>query len=83
LSTFESETHFHASADETLQVIFDAMAELEEQFDIEVNMSQGVLRIDTEDGSWVLNKQAPNQQIWWSSPIRSELVIYLSSLDIS
>ena len=22
-----------------------------------------------EHGSWVLNKQAPNQQIWWSSPL--------------
>lgn len=22
-----------------------------------------------EDGTWVLNKQGPNKQIWWSSPI--------------
>mmetsp|Transcript_45814 Transcript_45814/g.127159 ORF Transcript_45814/g.127159 Transcript_45814/m.127159 type:complete len:145 (+) Transcript_45814:368-802(+) len=29
-----------------------------------------VLNVVTEEhGSWVLNKQAPNQQIWWSSPL--------------
>lgn len=32
---------------------------------------QGVLKIDLgSDGTWVLNRQIPNRQIWWSSPIR-------------
>lgn len=32
---------------------------------------QGVLNIIVGDrGTWVLNKQSPNRQIWWSSPIR-------------
>lgn len=32
---------------------------------------QGVLNIVAGDrGTWVLNKQSPNRQIWWSSPIR-------------
>jgi frataxin-like iron-binding protein CyaY len=31
----------------------------------------GVLKIQSAEGkSWVINKQTPNQQIWWSSPIR-------------
>lgn len=31
---------------------------------------QGVLSIQLGSiGTWVLNKQAPNEQIWWSSPI--------------
>jgi frataxin-like iron-binding protein CyaY len=34
---------------------------------------QGVLNIETEMGCWVLNKQAPNQQIWWSSPVSGPL----------
>lgn len=32
---------------------------------------QGVLKIDLgESGTWVINRQIPNRQIWWSSPIR-------------
>ncbi|CAN0379455.1 unnamed protein product [Laminaria digitata] len=31
---------------------------------------QGVLNIIVSDrGTWVINKQSPNRQIWWSSPI--------------
>lgn len=33
-------------------------------------MQQGVLTINlAEKGTYVLNKQTPNRQIWWSSPI--------------
>lgn len=36
----------------------------------EIGYSYGVLTIDLgKKGTWVLNKQTPNQQIWWSSPI--------------
>lgn len=32
---------------------------------------QGVLNVVMgEHGTWVLNKQTPNRQVWWSSPIR-------------
>lgn len=34
-------------------------------------VQQGVLKIDLgDDGTWVINRQIPNRQIWWSSPIR-------------
>lgn len=30
-----------------------------------------MLKIDLgEDGTWVINRQIPNRQLWWSSPIR-------------
>merc|ERR1711862_91244 len=36
----------------------------------EVNYADGVLAISLPpNGTWVLNKQTPNEQIWWSSPI--------------
>ena len=43
--------------------------EIEE--DVECDYSDGVLTISLgrERGTYVLNKQAPNKQIWWSSPI--------------
>jgi frataxin len=38
--------------------------------EFEVNYSSGVLTIVMPPhGTWVLNKQTPNQQIWWSSPL--------------
>ncbi|CAM9228070.1 unnamed protein product [Ectocarpus sp. 12 AP-2014] len=73
-STAMSEQEFHSVADEALEEIHDAVEEaLEEGFedDFDCNMSQGVLNIIVGDrGTWVLNKQSPNRQIWWSSPIR-------------
>ncbi|CAM9570054.1 unnamed protein product [Ectocarpus sp. 4 AP-2014] len=72
-STAMSEQEFHSVADEALEEIHDAVEEaLEEGFedDFDCNMSQGVLNIIVGDrGTWVLNKQSPNRQIWWSSPI--------------
>ncbi|CAM9566821.1 unnamed protein product [Ectocarpus fasciculatus] len=72
-STTMSEQEFHSVADEALEEIHDAVEEaLEEGFedDFDCNMSQGVLNIIVGDrGTWVLNKQSPNRQIWWSSPI--------------
>eukprot|EP00614_Pseudopedinella_elastica_P000795 CAMPEP_0172594104 /NCGR_PEP_ID=MMETSP1068-20121228/13420_1 /TAXON_ID=35684 /ORGANISM="Pseudopedinella elastica, Strain CCMP716" /LENGTH=85 /DNA_ID=CAMNT_0013391941 /DNA_START=221 /DNA_END=478 /DNA_ORIENTATION=+ len=46
---------------------------MEEDYEVEVNFSQGVLSIETTDGTWVINKQGPNQQIWWSSPMSGPL----------
>jgi frataxin len=38
--------------------------------DFEVTFASGVLTmVFPPRGTWVLNKQTPNQQIWWSSPI--------------
>ncbi|CAM9895593.1 unnamed protein product [Ascophyllum nodosum] len=71
-TTGMSEAEFHAVADEELEGIQDAVEiALEEGFDEEFdcNLSQGVLNIIVGDrGTWVLNKQSPNRQIWWSSP---------------
>lgn len=38
---------------------------------VNLHRQQGVLNIMMgEHGTWVLNKQTPNRQVWWSSPIR-------------
>lgn len=72
-SSTMSERDFHLVADEALEDIHDTVEEaLEDGFEDEFdcNMSQGVLNIIVGDrGTWVLNKQSPNRQIWWSSPI--------------
>jgi frataxin len=73
--SFKTEFEYHNAADETLDAIQDALDDLFEEnpqppHEIEVNFSSGVLTVGLPPhGTWVLNKQTPNQQIWWSSPI--------------
>ena len=80
--SFQNEAGFHEVADESLEAIQDAVEELfEDHFEgsggaaddsevPEVNVASGVLTLSMPPhGTWVLNKQTPNRQIWWSSPI--------------
>ena len=65
---------FHKVADKSLDELYDVMSHLEivdkTADDIEISLSQGVLKLESSNhGSWVINKQAPNKQLWWSSPI--------------
>ncbi|CAH0482682.1 unnamed protein product [Peronospora belbahrii] len=66
-----TEHEFMELADETLHEIqswLDGIEEMLEESD--VIFSQGVLKIDLgESGTWVINRQVPNRQLWWSSPI--------------
>lgn len=68
------ELSYHNIADETL----DALAELFEDLgespssptDYDVQLSDGVLTVNlgAGRGTYVINKQSPNKQIWLSSP---------------
>lgn len=65
---------YHAAADETLETILDAVDDLDQRRDdVECELASGVLTITCWDGSWVINKQAPNKQIWVSSPLRCDI----------
>jgi frataxin len=67
-----SEMEFHRITDETLENIQDNLCILEDLIpEAEVSLSQGVLSVNLGPsiGAWVINKQTPNKQIWWSSPI--------------
>ncbi|CAB9508602.1 Frataxin homolog, mitochondrial [Seminavis robusta] len=70
---FQSEGEYHRVADDTLETIQDVVEETLEDggIEAEVSLASGVLTIALPDnhGTYVLNKQTPNQQIWWSSPI--------------
>ncbi|EWC48806.1 hypothetical protein DRE_00111 [Drechslerella stenobrocha 248] len=61
---------YHKVADETMDKIFDnleALVEGDENLDSE--FSSGVLTLVTPGGTYVINKQPPNKQIWLSSPL--------------
>jgi frataxin len=53
------------------KVLDRLMAEIEEQAeDLEVDLQGGILTIGLPDGGqYLLNKHAPNREIWLSSPV--------------
>ncbi|KAL9183429.1 hypothetical protein ACHAXT_004285 [Thalassiosira profunda] len=77
--TFRNVGHYHDVADDTLHAIQDAVEDyIEDNFDAaeaeddipEVNYASGVLTMSLPPhGTWVINKQTPNEQLWWSSPL--------------
>jgi frataxin len=65
-----SEHQFHEVAERELEVLQDAFEALEDSIeDMDVMNSQGVLTAELGEDTWVINKQVPNRQIWWSSPL--------------
>ena len=60
-----------ALADEALDTILEKADELsDERDDVECELSSGVLTLKIAGtGTWVLNKQVPNRQLWLSSPV--------------
>jgi len=71
--SFNTESEYHDAADHTLHTIQDTLDFYFEDNPTlaspDIDFSAGVLTIALPQGTWVLNKQTPNQQIWWSSPI--------------
>lgn len=62
---------YNSLANEYLEALTDDLEELSEQHpELDCEMSHGVLTIDMPPvGTYVINKQPPNKQIWLSSPI--------------
>lgn len=59
---------FNNNADGYLEVLQQEVEELNSDLSEDVNLSDGVLEIDTKSGKFVINKQAPKMQLWLSSP---------------
>lgn len=62
------ETAFHSHADRTLQDLFDR---IDAAFDdVDAELRDGILTLELDDGrQYVINKHAPNREIWLSSPV--------------
>lgn len=59
---------FAAQAERTLRTLFDTLdAALG---DADIDLREGILTVELADGrQYVINKHAPNRQIWVSSPV--------------
>ncbi|KAF2460256.1 hypothetical protein BDY21DRAFT_280795 [Lineolata rhizophorae] len=61
---------YHELADGFLEELQGKLEEVQERSEgLEVEFAAGVLTIDTQQGTYVINKQPPNKQIWLSSPL--------------
>lgn len=62
---------YHEHSDETMELILENFEILSERVpEVDVELAQGVLSLYLpSNGSYVINKQPPNKQIWWSSPL--------------
>ncbi|CCC68696.1 hypothetical protein NCAS_0B06120 [Naumovozyma castellii] len=64
---------YHQEADKFLDKLFDNLEELSDRYpkDIpDVDLNHGVMTLEVPIiGSYVINKQPPNKQIWFASPL--------------
>ncbi|CCX33549.1 Frataxin [Pyronema domesticum] len=74
---FATAVHHTLDSREYAQISEDTMVSLwdaldfyaEENPSVEVEYASGVLTLSSDNGTYVINKQPPNRQIWLSSPI--------------
>ena len=71
------ESQFHRLADQVLTAIFERLEEEDREGILSVDLENGSLVIESEDGRQiVVTKHAPTQQIWVASPISGGLHLY-------
>ncbi|KAJ2904948.1 uncharacterized protein MKZ38_006813 [Zalerion maritima] len=64
-----TEAQYNELADEYLETILSKFEELQDEGeDLDVEFAAGVLELKMPFGTFVVNKQPPNKQIWLSSP---------------
>ena len=73
------ENAFHSIADEVIDLLSDEFSDImdehEDGDDYDVTFGDGVLAFSLGDaGTYVINKQTPNKQIWLSSPTSGQCV---------
>jgi len=57
-------------ADETLQNLSDSLEEADTDYQLDVDLLDGILNIELPDGGqYVINRHDASMQIWLSSPI--------------
>jgi len=75
-NSLDGESNFLFESNATLHNLSSCIGDWADRkgFDIDLSLESGVLTIDCgKKGVFVLNKQAPNKQIWLASPISGPL----------
>ena len=58
-----ADTPFESLADSLLAALEEAIAD-----HADAELQGGILTVEGEEGTWIVNKHAPTRQIWLSSP---------------
>jgi iron-sulfur cluster assembly protein CyaY len=58
-----SEFAFESLADSLLAALEEGLGD-----HVDAELQGGILTVDGDDGTWIVNKHAPTKQIWLSSP---------------
>lgn len=59
-----SEPAFETLADSLLATLEEALAD-----HVDAELQGGILTVEGDAGTWIVNKHAPTRQIWLSSPV--------------
>ncbi len=63
------DVEFAQEAEKTLDKIADTIERFDTECMIDVDLHDGILTLDTEQGTFVINRQSAAKEIWLSSPI--------------
>jgi frataxin len=58
-----TDSAFESLADSLLDALEEGIGD-----DLDVERQGGVLTVEGEEGTWIVNKHAPTRQVWLSSP---------------
>ncbi len=61
--------NFDSLAEKTILQIYDDIENSDVKHSLEVDYAEGVLKIESNQGQYVLNKNSSVQEIWLSSPL--------------
>ena len=59
-----SDSAFESLADSLLAALEEGIGA-----HVDAELQGGILTVDGDDGTWVVNKHAPTRQVWLSSPV--------------
>jgi iron donor protein CyaY len=62
-------TLFEKEAIETLNFIADTIEKADNLYEIELDLSNEILKLETTIGDYVINKHSAAQEIWLASPV--------------
>jgi frataxin len=64
-----SSLRYDTLSERFIESVMEVIDDLELESVDDIRFGDGVLSVDTKQGTFVLNKQAPKEQLWLSSPV--------------
>ena len=69
MASGETDLVYNSASERFVETVMDLVDRVDADTVEDTKFADGVLNVETERGTFVLNKQAPKRQLWLSSPI--------------